>query len=597
MARVLKIFFYLLSFCYAFASSSIALEGTPKYKNLKYFDYVDINAKKGGTFKTHVIGSFDSLNPFMLQGNPAQGLELLYDTLMVQSLDEPYSQYGLIADDIQIAKDNFSVIFHINPLARFNDGVKVSAEDVKFSFDTLRQKGSIIFAQYYADVKEAKVLDSQNIQFIFKTNKNRELPLILGQLQILPKHFYLQNNKNTFGENVLQKPLGSGPYSIESFDLGKRIVFVKNQNYWANDLAVVKGFFNFHKVVFEYYKDDSVALKAFLKGDYDWRFESVAKVWARGYTGKAMQEGKIHKTMIKNALPSGMQGFFMNTRKEIFKNPLVREALLYAFDAQWSNKNLFFSQYERTLSFFNNSIYAMPKLPSKEELQILQPYKKIIEEKYPRLLTEPFIIPRTDGGQKIGEDNRENLKYAQQLLQKAGFVIEDFRLVDKQTKTPFVFTLTLDNPAFERLALAYAKNLEILGIKMQIEVVDSSRYSALVRNFDYDMIVGVIGQSLFPGNEQFYYWSSQSASTKGSRNYAGISDAIIDDLIKRLTQAKNKQEQIAITQALDRILSWGFYVIPHFNLPYYRIAYWDKVKMPKNPPLYGFDPYTWWIEE
>ncbi|WP_104698090.1 MULTISPECIES: extracellular solute-binding protein [unclassified Helicobacter] len=587
-------YFYFFCFCIVFAKPFIALDGEVKYKDLKHFDYVNINAKQGGVFRNYEIGSFDSLNPFILKGNPAQGLELIYDTLMVQSLDEPYSQYGLIADNIQVADDHFSVIFHINPLARFNDGVRVTAQDVKFSFDTLMQKGSIIFSQYYADVKEAKVLDSQNIQFVFKTNQNKELPLILGQLQILPKHFYIKNQVNTFGDNVLQKPLGSGPYSVESFDIGKKIIFKKNKDYWAKDLPVVKGFFNFDKVVFDYYKDESVALKAFLKGDYDWRIETTAKIWARGYVGKDVRENRIHKVMIKHMLPSGMQGFFMNARKEFFKNPLVREALLYAFDGEWSNKNLFFSQYSRTLSFFNNSIYAMKGKITQEELKILEPYQDLIAKKYPRLLKEEFIIPKTAGD---GYSKRENLKYAQELLKKAGYEIKDFHLVDSKTKKPFVFTLTLENPAFERLALAYAKNLEILGIKMKIEIVDSSRYNTLVRNFNYDMIVGIIGQSLFPGNEQLYYWSSKSADTKGSRNYAGIKDEIVDDLIARLIKSKNKQEQIAITKSLDRVLSWGFYVIPHFYLPYYRIAYWDRIKMPSNSPLYGFTPYVWWIEE
>lgn len=587
---------FVLWSCWLFAKPYIALEGEVKYPDLKYFDYVNPEAKKGGDFRNYALGSFDSLNPFLLQGNPAQDLDLLYDTLMMQSLDEPYSQYGLIADDVQVAKDHYSVTFHINPLARFNDGVLVSAEDVKFSFDTLMEKGSIIFKQYYADVKEARIIDKQTIQFIFKTNENRELPLILGQLQILPKHFYFRNGKNAFGDNVLEKPLGSGPYSIENFDLGKRIVYKRNQDYWAKDLPVTRGMFNFDRVVYEYYKDESVALKAFLKGDYDWRLETTAKVWARGYVGKAVEKGEIRKIMLKNALPSGMQGFFMNTRKEIFKNPLVREALLYAFDGEWSNKNLFFSQYQRTLSYFNNSIYAMQDVMTPEELKILEPYKKELQEKYPRLLNQRFVIPRTDGEVIKGENKRENLKYARDLLEQAGYVIKDFKLVDKKSGKPFVFTLTLDNPAFERLALSFAKNLEILGIAMQIELVDSSRYTSLVRDFDYDMIVGVIGQSLFPGNEQNYYWSSKSADSKGSRNYSGISDVIVDDLIQRLINSKTNQEQIMITRVLDRVLSWGFYVIPHFCLPYYRIAYFQKIKMPAVAPIYGINPYVWWIE-
>ncbi|MCE3039348.1 extracellular solute-binding protein [Helicobacter anatolicus] len=592
MKKILIICLFLEQF---FANPFLSLDGKVKYPSLKHFEYVNPDAKKGGVFRNYALGSFDSLNPFLLQGNPAQGLELLYDTLMVQSLDEPYSQYGLLADDVQVAKDFYSVTFHINPLARFHDGVPVSAEDVKFTFDILREKGSVIFRQYYADVKEAIILDKQTIKFIFKTNKNRELPLILGQLQILPKHFYGKNHE--FDKDVLQKPLGSGPYFIASFDIGKKITYERNKDYWAKNLPVVRGMYNFDFIVYEYYKDESVALKAFLKGDYDWRLESTAKLWARGYTGRLIKEEKIKKVMLKSGFPSGMQGFFMNTRREVFKNPLVREALLYAFDGEWSNKNLFFSQYQRTLSYFDNSVYAMQNIISEDEKKVLEPYMQILDKKYPRLLKEAFVIPRTDGAKKIGENKRENLKYARDLLKKAGYEIKDFKLVNIKTGKPFIFTLTLNNPAFERLALSFAKNLEILGIDMQIEVVDSSRYANLVRNFDYDMIVGVIGQSLFPGNEQMYYWGSKSADMPGSRNYSGIKDEIIDDLIKRLINAKDNQEQIIITRVLDRVLSWGFYVIPHFYLPSYRIAYAKKIMMPKILPQYGVDPNTWWMEE
>lgn len=577
------------TFC--FGTSYISLGEKARYPNLKYFDYVNPKAPKGGVIKNYSLGTFDSLNPFLIKGNPADGLELVYDTLLAQSLDEDYAEYALIADDIKVAKDNSYVIFHIDKRAKFSDGVSVSAEDVKFSFDILREKGSPVFRQYYEDIKDAEVLDKQNIKFTFKTTKNRELPLILGQLQILPKHYY---EKNTFGKNPLLIPLGSGPYKVKSYKVGKEIVYERDKNYWAKNLPTRIGQFNFDTSIYEYYKDDTVALRAFLSGEYDWRVETSAKVWARGYVGKAISSGDIKKISIPHYLPSGMQGFFFNTRRSIFSDIRVREALFYAFDFEWSNKNLFFSQYKRTKSYFNNSVFASCGIPKGEELKILQPYKKQLEKSAPNIFDTPYVIPRTDGRVVVGENKRENLKYAQKLLQEAGWVVKNNQLINIKTGKPFVFTLLLDNPAFERLALSYTQDLKILGIVMKIQRVDLSQYINRLRDFDYDMIVAVIGQSLFPGNEQRYFWGSQSAMMKGSRNYAGIKDPVVDSLIDELIKAKNRHDQIAITRALDRVLLWGFYVIPHYYLPNFRIAYWKKIGIPSINPKYGFSQYLWW---
>lgn len=577
-----------------FGTSYISLGEKAKYPHLKYFDYVNPKAPKGGVIKNYSLGTFDSLNPFVIKGNPADGLDLVYDTLLAQSLDEDYAEYALIADDIKVAKDNSYVIFHIDKRAKFSDGVSVSAEDVKFSFDILREKGSPVFSQYYSDVKDAQVLDKQNIKFTFKTSKNRELPLILGQLQILPKHYY---EKNPFGKNPLLIPLGSGPYKVKSYKVGKEIIYERDKNYWAKDLPTRIGQFNFDTSIYQYYKDDTVALRAFLSGEYDWRVETSAKVWARGYVGKAISSGDIKKISIPHYLPSGMQGFFFNTRRSIFSDIRVREALFYAFDFEWSNKNLFFSQYKRTKSYFNNSIFASCGIPKGEELKILQPYKRQLEKSAPDIFNTPYVIPRTDGKIAVGENKRENLKYAQKLLQEAGWVVKNNQLINIKTGKPFVFTLLLDNAAFERLALSYAQDLKILGITMKIQRVDLSQYINRLRDFDYDMIVAVIGQSLFPGNEQRYFWGSQSAMMKGSRNYAGIKDPVVDNLIDELIKAKNRHDQIAITKALDRVLLWGFYVIPHYYLPNFRIAYWKKIAMPSVSPKYGFSQYLWWDKD
>lgn len=582
---------FLLAIDLSHTTPYISLGESAKYKDLKHFDYVNPLAPKGGIIKNYSLGTFDSLNPFVIKGTPAQDIDLIYDTLLAQSLDEPYAEYALIANDIEVAKDNSYVIFHIDKRAKFSDGVSVSAQDIKFSFDILLEKGSPIYKQYYSDVLKAEILDKQRIKFIFKTKENRELPLILGQLQILPKHFY---EKNPFGKDPLLIPIGSGPYKIKSYEVGKKIIYERNKNYWAKDLPSRIGQFNFDISIYEYYKDDTVAIRAFLSGAYDWRIETAAKVWARDYVGKMMDNNQIHKISLRHYLPSGMQGFFFNTRRSIFKDIRVREALLYAFDFEWSNKNLFFSQYARTESYFNNSIFASFDLAKNEELHILKHYEKQLAHTAPRIFTNSYTIPRTDGQNIVGQQRRENLKYAQKLLEEAGWVVKNNLLVSTQTLQPFSFTLLLNNPAFERLALSYAQNLKVLGIQMKIQRIDSSQYINRLRDFDYDMIIAVIGQSLFPGNEQRYFWGSQSADTKGSKNYAGIKDKTVDGLINSLIRSKNRDEQIVFTRALDRVLLWGFYVIPHFYLPNFRIAYNDKIQMPAINPKYGFSQYLWW---
>ncbi len=556
-------------------------------KSFSHFDYANADAPKGGVLRSDAIGTFDSLNPFIIKGTKAEGLDLIFDTLMAQSLDEPYAEYPLIAKDAQVAKDNSYVIFTIDERALFSNNTPILASDVKFSFDTIMQLGSPLYKQYYQDVEKAVILDKYRVKFVFKTTENKELPLILGQLQIFSKKAF---KKDYFDKNPLLIPVSSGPYVISSFDVGKRIIYRRNFKYWAKDLPSRKGQFNFNQVRFEYYKDETIALQAFLSGAYDWRIESVAKIWARGYNGKAVEKKDIIKHLIHHKMPSGMQGFFFNTRREIFKDKRVREALFYAFDFEWANKNLFFSQYERTTSFFNNSVYASSLLPSPEEKLLLTPYKKILDE---RVFNEPFVVPRTDGADVLNYNLRENLKYAQGLLKSAGFSYKNMRLVDKNNK-PFSFTLLLNSPAFERLALAYAKNLKILGIEMKIKRVDLSQYMNRLKSFDFDMIVGVIGQSPFPGNEQRFYFSSSSAKEKGSRNYAGISNKAIDNLIEKIIMAKTYEERVVATQAMDRVLLWGFYVVPHFYLPNYRLATWKKIGMPSYSPSYGFSPYLWW---
>lgn len=607
------VLYFIIFVCCAmevFGAHAIALFGTPKYpRDFSHFAYANPQAPKGGTLKSFELGDFNSLNPFVQKGNAAQSiLALVYETLGVGSLDESATEYGLIAQEFILDPKGFFLECHINPKARFSDGVKVSAEDVKFSFETLVNLGKIEYRRYYTDVDRVEVLDSHKVRFYFKTNQNTELPLILSQLPILPKHIFMTKEGNAFGQNPLAMPLGSGAYVLDSYDLGRKITLKRNPNYWAEDHPTRKGFFNFDRIEIEYYKDPVVAQQAFMSGAYDWRVESSAKIWAKDYESPKPTLAKI---VIPNHLPSTLQGFFFNTKKESFANKLVREAIFYAFDFEWSNANLFFGQYERTINIFDNSIFASSGIPNGKERKILKSLKLTDS----RILTQPYLIPRTDhklpariesgyqdwlgithtdGATIFAQDKRENLKYAATLLAQAGFRFSNGVLVDLENK-PLSFEIMINYDGFERICLPFIQNLKKLGIQATLSKVDDTQYTNRLRNFDYDMVIELVGQSLNPGNEQRFYWGSEAANNPGGRNYARIDDPNVDWLIEKLINAQDSDEKIAYGRALDRILLWGFYVIPHFHAQGYRVAYWsDKIAMPEVMPLYGFDPYVWW---
>lgn len=572
----------------AYGAPFISLDGQAKYSDtssFRAFDYANANAKKGGVLKAHALGSFDSLNPFALQGQSAAGLELVYDTLMAQSMDEPYVQYALVASDVVVSPSYDSVTFTIDSRARFSDGVAISAQDVGFSFDMMLQNP--LYKQYYADIAGYEILDSRKIRFKFATKDNRELPLILGQLSVLPRHYYMQGGQNSYGKSPLQIPLGSGAYTLVRYEVGKLVEYKRDENYWARDLPSRRGQFNFDIVRYEYYRDDTAALQAFLGHRYDFRLESAAKVWANGYRqSKQSNKASFTKLEIPHSLPSGMQGFFMNLRKEPFDNPLVRRALLLAFNFEWSNENLFFSQYQRTTSFFNHSIFASTPTLSKAQQELLRACK--VDSSSMDRLYKPYIVPSAPSLQA----ERENLKLARDLLEQAGYVVQNNQAY--KNGIPLRFTLLLDNPAFERLAIRYARNLKLLGITMEIQKLDSSQYTNRVKSFDYDMIVGIIPQSLSPGNEQRYFFGSVSADTQGSRNYSGVKSALVDCLIDRLINARSRDELVLATRTLDRVLLDMDIVVPHYFLPSFRLAIWDNIAMPKVQPIYDMSPMLWW---
>ena len=562
---------------------ALAMNGQPKYgADFTHFDYAFPDAPKGGTVRMAAIGTFDSFNPFIVKGNSADGLGLLFDTLTEQSLDEPFTEYGLLADRIELAADRSSMTFHLRPEARFHDGSPVTAADVAFTFKTLVELGNPHYAQYYADVERVEVVDSQTVTFVFKPSSSQELPLILGQLPVLSEASWQGRD---FSASGLDVPMGSGPYRIGEFKAGQRLTFVRDPDYWGRDLPVNKGRHNFDSIIYDYYRDLTVTLEAFKAGEYDFRQEYNSKQWATGYTGPAVNAGMIRTESIPHKLSQGMQAFVFNTRRAIFADPLVRQALNFAFDFEWSNKNLFYGQYARSTSFFSNSDMASSGLPSQEERALLEPLG-LPEEVYTREIT----LPVTDGSGNI----RENLRMAADLLRQAGWSVEGGKLV--KDGRPFVFEMLLVQPDFERVVLPFQRNLARLGITMSVRMVDTSQYLERLRGFDFDMIVSSFPQSLSPGNEQRSFWHSTSADMPGSRNYCGIKSPAIDRLVDLVIAAPDRDALILRCKALDRALLWGWYVIPHWHSTYWRVAYWDKFGRPDKLADYGLDFQSWWID-
>lgn len=573
------------------SSHAITMYDAPKYgPSFRHFDYVNANAPTGGQIKLHVIGGFDSFMPYLPKGSAAAGVgglgpSFLYDSLTVRSLDEPFTEYGLLAERMEWPDDRGWITFTLRDQARFADGQPVTAEDVVWSFNQLTEHGQPLYAYYYADVEKVEALSERKVKFTFKPGDNRELVMIVGQLPVLPKHFWKDKD---FTQADLTVPMGSGPYRIASFKPGKQVVYERRDDYWAWDLPVIQGQYNFGRVIFEYYLDQTVALEAFKKGDYDFRFEMNSKLWATAYTGRDFNNGKLVKEEIHHQNPSGMQGFIFNTRRPLFQDPVLREAMAYALDFEWSNKQLFYNQYKRTRSYFQNSEMAATGLPSETELKLLAPLRDELPE---RVFTEEYQPPVSDGSGRP----RENLRTAQTLLKKAGYEVRNGQLFNPEGK-PVKFEFLLYSPAFERVVLPFARNLKALGINADVIRVDESQYLQRIRNFNFDMIVGGWGQSSSPGNEQRDFWSSKAADRPSSRNYAGIKDPAIDSLVKTLISAKDREALVTSSRALDRALQWGFYVIPNWGMDYHRFAYRSRLAHPDLPPYLGVDGALdlWW---
>ncbi len=565
----------------------IALYGQPKYgPDFRHFDYVNPKAPKGGEARFAAIGGFDTFNPFNIKGQAAAGIDQLFETLLVSSADEPFSEYGLIAESVEVPEDRGSVTFDLRPQAKFHDGTPITADDVLFSFETLKNKGSPLYRFYYANVAKVEKLGERQVKFTFTSGQNRELPLIVGQMPVLSKKYWQDRD---FGATTLDVPVGSGPYRIERFEPGRFIVYKRDEHYWGKGLPVNQGRNNIDRLRYDYYRDATVALEAFKAGSYDLRVENIAKQWATGYDFPALTKGLVKKETFAHQRPSGMQGFAFNLRRPLFQDPRVRQALAYAFDFEWSNRNLFYGQYTRTRSYFDNSELAAQGLPSPEELAVLEPLRKDLPSE---VFTSAYEPPTAGDDTQL----RANFQKALQLLQKAGWEFRDRKLVNAKTGEPFRFELLIAEPTWERIALPFARNLERLGIEMSVRTVDSAQYENRERSFDFDMIVNVWGQSLSPGNEQREYWSSAAADQPGSRNLVGLKSPAIDRLVDQVIAAPDRASLVTRVRALDRALQWSYLVIPHWHIPYDRLVFWDKFGRPAVTPSQGVQLDTWWID-
>ena len=476
--------------------------------------------------------------------------------------------------------------FKLRPEARFHDGTAITPDDVIFSFNVLREKGRPFYAVYYANVTRVEKTGPRTVKFWFRPGANRELPLILGQFPILPKAYW---EGKDFAKTSLETPLGSGPYTIESVDPGRSITYRRVPDYWAKDLPVNVGHYNFDHIRIDYYRDATVAREALKAGAFDFRAENESKAWATAYDTPDVKNGLLIKRAFPHRRSAGMQGFVFNIRRPFFKDRRVRAALAYAFDFEWTNKTLFYGQYTRTTSYFANSELASSGLPKGEELEILEKYRGRIPDE---VFTKEYRPPTYDGSGNI----RQGLRKALRLLKAAGWIIKNRRLVNARTGRPMSFEILLLSPAFERIVLPFTRNLRRLGVEARVRLVDPSQYINRVRSFDFDMIVDTFGESLSPGNEQRDYWSSAAADTPGSRNTIGIKDPVIDELVELVISAPDRKSLVARVHALDRVLLWNHFVIPQWHIPYDRFVYWNKFGIPKVIPLMGTQFDTWWID-
>lgn len=569
------------------------LRYSPKFKQ---FSYVDPDAPKGGEMRLWALESFDSLNPFILRGVAPEGLAyngiaaegaFVYESLMEQALDEPDSYYGLIAEGAQWADDHTSITFVIRREARFHDGTPILAEDVVFSLNTLVQSGHPRYKLLYDKVALAESDGPRRIIFRFKPGAPRDIALLVGSMPILSKNFFA---RRSFAQASTEPILGSGPYKVDKIDLGRSITYRRVPDYWGRSLPVNRGRHNFNTIRYDYFRDRDIALEAFFAGQYDFRQEPGPKNWATGYDRPPVAKGFIQRETIVDNAPSGVQGFFLNTRRDKFADPRVREAFALAYDFEWSNATLFYSLFKRMRSMFENSDMAARGLPTADEAALLAPFRDSLP---PRLFTAEFIPPKTDGSGNA----RDNLKRAQALLAEAGWKIKNGKLIHEASGKPFKVEFLLFEGLFQRVVAPYIKNLERLGIEASVRLIDNASFQNRMSRFDFDIIIRRFVQPLTPGSEQRNFWGSAGADTPGSLNFSGIRHPAIDGLLDKIESAPNRASLQTAVHAMDRVITWNNYVIPHFYSGNYRIAFWNKFGRPTTKPKFGIGNIdTWWFD-
>lgn len=565
----------------------LAMHGTPKHPaGFAHFPYVNPAAPKGGRITLGALGTFDSLNPFIIKGVTPSGLrEYVYESLMARSGDEPFSLYGLIAQSVEVPDDRSSITFHLRPQARFSDGAPITPEDVLFSHQVLKEKGWPYHRSHYAKVATAEKTGPHSVRFTFSTSGDREIPLIMGLLPVLPRHLL---TPETFDRTTLEAPVGSGPYRIERIDPGRSVTYRRNPDWWARDLGVTRGRFNFEEIRVEHFRDSASLFEAFKSGEIHVRTEDDPGRWFEGYRFPAATDGRVVKREFETGLPSGMTALVFNTRRPIFEDARVRRAFQLLFDGAWINRSLFNGGYQRTQSFFERSVLSSHARPADErERALLAPFATYVK---PEIMDGTYVVP---GANSTGS-NRDNLQAAFLLLKEAGYDMQDGRLA--KNGTPLSFEMLAQTRQQERLMLSYARTLERLGIAARIRQVDTAQYWSRLKTYDFDMTQWTWGSSLSPGNEQINRWGSRAATIDGSLNYAGVKNPAVDAMIEALLQAKTAEEFTASVRAFDRVLMSGEYVIPLFHLPKVWVAYWSSLRYPQTRPLSGYDLDTWWVE-
>jgi len=570
----------------------LSIFGDLKYgPDFTHFQYADPGAPKGGEVRLADYGSFDNLNPFIIKGIQLRGVGatamlLPFESLMAAAQDEPDSLYGLVAASVEVAPDRSWAEFTLRPEACWHDGSAITAADVVFSFHILKEQGQPFFRLSYRDIVKVEAIVANIVRFEFAPGMTRDLPMLAASMPILSEAYFTANE---FDRTTLTPPLGSGPYRVSQVDQGRSLVYERVEDYWGADLPVNRGRYNFDRVRFDFYRDRTVAFEAFKSGNFDFHEEFTSKTWATGYDFPGVHDGVVKRETLPDASPSGTQAFYLNTRREKFSDRRVREALAYAFDFEWTNKNLFHGLYQRTTSMFENSDLRALGLPSEAELALLDGYRDQIPVE---VLTMTYQPPITDGSGNI----RRHLLAARHLLEAAGWRIVDGRLLSDHGAQMEIEFLT-DSPSFERIIAPFVRNLERLGIAAWIRLVDSAQYTNRVQTYDFDIVTARFNLPRTPGVEQRNFWSAAAADSPGGLNYAGVKNSVVDALIERLGAVGSRTELKAAVGALDRVLMWNHYTVPQWFKASHFIAYWDKFGRPAAKPEYdlGFLD-TWWID-